>query len=267
MEGRPRAAEPVSLRGVALPAEHGGWGLLAEPLVLGLALAPSLAGAGIAAACLGAFLLHHPSKLVLADLRRGARYPRTGLAIRVAIAYAAVAGGGIVLAAAFARGPFWAPLALAAPLAALQLAYDARNASRQLTPELVGALALAAGAPAILLASAWTPLAAAVVWGLLGARAVGSIIYIRARLRRDRGLGASVAPPLAASTLAVLAAAGLASTGHAPWAAAAAFAILLARAGWGLSPWHSVVRPRTVGFQELAYGAATTGLFAFGFLR
>ena len=37
-------------------------------------------------------------------------------------------------------------------------------------------------------------------------------------------------------------------------------------AAWGLSPWHSVVRPRTVGFQELAYGAATTGLLAFGFL-
>jgi hypothetical protein len=131
----------------------------------------------------------------------------------------------------------------------------------------VGALALAAGAPAILLATAWTPMAAAVVWWLLAARGVCAFIYLRARLRRELGLGASVAPTLAASPLAVLAAAGLASTGHAPWAAAAAFAILLARAGWGLSPWHSVVRPRTVGFQELAYSAATTGLFAFGFLR
>jgi hypothetical protein len=32
------------VRLVALPAEHGGWGLLLEPIALGLAVAPSLAG-------------------------------------------------------------------------------------------------------------------------------------------------------------------------------------------------------------------------------
>ena len=60
--------------------------------------------------------------------------------------------------------------------------------------------------------------------------------------------------------------AALAVLGHAPWAAAAAFVLLLGRAGWGLSPWHAAVRPRTVGFQELGFGAASTALVALGFL-
>ena len=263
---RPVPAEPVSLRAVALPAEHGGWGLLGEPLALALVLAPSWAGFGIAVGCLAAFLLHHPLKLVLADLRRRARYPRTGLAMRVAAGYAIAAGLGFFAAAAFTEGPFWAPLALAAPLAAVQLGYGARNRGRFLVPEIVGALALAGAAPAILLAAGWPASAAAVVWTLLAARAAGSIIYIRARLRRDRGQGGSAAAPLAVHVAAAAGVAALAVVGQAPWAAVAAFLLLLVRAGWGLSPWHDVVRPRTVGFQELGFGAASTALLALGFL-
>ena len=33
-----------TLRSVAMPAEHGGWGLTLEPGILGVLLAPSLAG-------------------------------------------------------------------------------------------------------------------------------------------------------------------------------------------------------------------------------
>jgi len=263
---RPAPAEPVSLRAVALPAEHGGWGLLGEPLALALVLAPSRAGFGIAAGCLAAFLLHHPLKLVLADLRRRTRYPRTGLALRVAAGYATAASLGLLAAAAFAEGPFWAPLALAAPLAAVQLGYGARNRGRLLVPEIMGAVALAAAAPAILLAAGWPASAAAVVWTLLAARAAGSIIYIRARLRCDRGQGGSAAAPLIVHVAAAAGVAALAVLGHAPWAAVAAFLLLLGRAGWGLSPWHAVVRPRTVGFQELGFGAAATALLALGFL-
>ena len=263
---RPAPAEPVSWRAVALPAEHGGWGLLGEPLVLALVLAPSRAGFGIAASCLAAFLLHHPLKLVLADLRRRTRYPRTGLALRVASGYAIAATLGLLAAAAFAEGPFWAPLALAAPLAAVQLGYGACNRGRLLVPEIMGAVALAAAAPAILLAAGWRTSTVAVVWVLLAARSAGSIIYIRARLRRDRGQGGSAVAPLAAQAAAAAGVAALAVRGYAPWAAVAAFVLLLGRAGWGLSPWHAVVRPRTVGFQELAFGAASTALLALGFL-
>ena len=36
-------SERSMLRSVAVPTEHGGWGLTAEPVVLGLAVAPSAA--------------------------------------------------------------------------------------------------------------------------------------------------------------------------------------------------------------------------------
>jgi hypothetical protein len=48
---------------VALPVEHGGWGFLAEPLVLALLVAPSVGGVAIAGATGAMFLIRHPAKL------------------------------------------------------------------------------------------------------------------------------------------------------------------------------------------------------------
>ncbi len=46
----------ICIRPIALPVEHGGWGLLFEPIVLGLLLAPSPAGLFISLGATGAFL-------------------------------------------------------------------------------------------------------------------------------------------------------------------------------------------------------------------
>lgn len=59
-----RAKSTVSIKTVAIPAEHGGWGFLCEPLILGLLIAPSLAGIGIVLMMAAAFLLHQPFKIV-----------------------------------------------------------------------------------------------------------------------------------------------------------------------------------------------------------
>ena len=50
----------VRLRPLALPVEHGGWGLVFEPIVLGMLLAPSLVGLFISVAATGLFLARHP---------------------------------------------------------------------------------------------------------------------------------------------------------------------------------------------------------------
>ena len=79
-----RTAEPSAprspLRSVALPAEHGGWGLTLEPGLLGLLIAPSVAGACIAAAAMVAFLARTPLKLAAIDRRRCRDLARTRLA-------------------------------------------------------------------------------------------------------------------------------------------------------------------------------------------
>ena len=262
----PAPDAPLSLKAVALPVEHGGWGMLAEPLVMGLLLAPTLAGLGLSLAALGAFLVRHPLKLALSDWRRGTRYPRTVLASKVAAAYGVGALIGLALAAWRAPAIAWLPVLAAAPFGLLQLWYDARLQGRQLLPELLGGVALGAGASAVMFAGGWGMASALAAWALLAAKAAASVVYIRARLRRDRDQPASRWPGVAAHVAALGLAVALAVSGWGPWLGVAAMAVLLARAVHGLSPWHRRLRPQAVGFTELGYGIAVAALIAAGYL-
>src|SRR5690606_8314064 len=61
-------------RAVALPAEHGGWSFWLEPILLGLLLAPTIAGLWLALASFGVFLSRQPFKIAWADRQRGRRF-------------------------------------------------------------------------------------------------------------------------------------------------------------------------------------------------
>jgi hypothetical protein len=253
------------LRAAALPAEHGGWSLLAEPVVLGLALAPSAAGAGLAVAALAGFLARHPLKIVLMDRRRGVRYPRTALAER---AFAAFAGAAALLVAAacwLSPTPFWLPLVAAGPIGIAAVAFDALGRSRDALPEMAGAVALGASATAIALAGGATARVAWGAWALLALRTVTSVLYVRARLRLDRGRQAGPRAVHLGHAAALAAAIGLAAAGVAPWLAPALFLVLLARSGWGLSPSRSAIRPQALGVQEVGYGVLTVVALAVGY--
>lgn len=93
-----RAKSSISIKSVAVPAEHGGWGFLSEPLLLGVLIAPSLPGIGLVLMMAAAFLLHQPLKIVVKDRRKGRVYERTRLAQRFLVIYSVigVAGFGIV---------------------------------------------------------------------------------------------------------------------------------------------------------------------------
>jgi hypothetical protein len=252
-------------RSLIVPVEHGGWGFLAEPLVLGLALAPSAPGLVLALGVVLAFLVRHPLRLALLDRRRGARHARTALAEAVASSLAVLATGFFVAAAGLARGPLWPALLLAAPPSLVALLADVRGTSREVVPVVAGALALAAAAPAVVLAGGGRLGVALGAWALLGLRAWTSIAYVRARLRLDRGRPAGVAAVLAAHAAAVLAAAALAAGLGTPRLAVVAFVLLFARAAHGLSRWRSSLRPQAVGVRELAWSAMAVVLFAVGF--
>jgi len=265
---RPRPPErptAVPWRAVALPAEHGGWGFLVEPVVLGLVLAPSGAGVCLALAAFAGFLARHPLRLWLLDRRKHARYPRTALAERFFTGYAVLAL--LLLTAGFtlARAPFWPALAVAAPIGLVALAFDVLGRSREALPEGAGAVALGASATAIALAGGTPAGLAWGAWALLALRAVTSVLYVRARIRLDRGLAAGPRAVLAGHAVALAAATGLAGAGWAPWLAPAVFFVLLSRAAWGLSSWRRPVRPRALGFQELGYGILTLALLAVGY--
>jgi hypothetical protein len=255
----------VPWKAVALPAEHGGWGFLAEPAILGLALAPSAAGGCFALAALAGFLARHPLRLALIDRRRGARYPRTVLAGRVFAGFAGLALVLLAVASALATAPFWLPLAVAAPIGLVALSFDALGRSREALPEAAGATALGASAAAIALAGGAPAGSAWGAWALLALRAVTSVLYVRARLRLDRGLPAGPRAVHVGHAAAFAAATGLAAAGWAPWLAPLVFFVLLARSGWGLSSRRRPVRPQVLGFQELGYGLLTLVLLAVGY--
>lgn len=180
LRARPRS----TLRSVAVPAEHGGWGLTFEPVLLGLIVAPSVAGIALAVAALLAFLCRTPVKFAVLDRRRHRRLHRTAIAERVAAIELVLIVALVIVAASTASGRFWVPLVVAAPLFSLELYFDVRSRGRRLVPELAGAVGISSIAAMIVLADGGETVLAGGLWLLLTARAVASIPFVRAQIAR-----------------------------------------------------------------------------------
>lgn len=247
----------VSVKSVAIPAEHGGWGFLLEPILLGLVLAPSMAGIGVCIAALAVFLLHQPIKIAVKDQMRGRIYARTQLARRFVVIYSVIALAGFLLALATATGNFWLPVLAVAPLALIQLFFEFRNEGRSAVAELFGALVLAAIAPAIILAVNGEMSVAFVAWLLMVLRAVPSILYVRTRLRLARGKATDTPVPLIAHGVGVVISVILVLSNLAGAVVLVGTGGLLARAVHGLL----IAKPvpaKIVGIQELVFGILFT---------
>jgi hypothetical protein len=258
-------ASQFRLKSVALPAEHGGWSFLFEPIALGLLLAPSAAGLFLALAVIGVFLLRHPLKLALVDRRRGRRFARTALAERMALLYSAIAVAGVTASYLTAGTEPFIPLLLAAPLVIVQLVYDAANRSRDWIPEVAGPTALAAVSTSLAMA-AGSPLANALpLWAIMAARAVPTVIYVRARLRLEKNQPVRGTPVYLAHGVAILAVSALAIAGLAPALSVVALVLLMLRAIYGLTPRPQPTPARIIGLQELAFGVLTVLLVFAGF--
>ena len=242
----------VALRPLALPTEHGGWGFLLEPIVLGLLVAPSWGGALLAIAAVLAFLARHPLKLALQDAVRGRSYPRTPYCRLLATAYLLAAALALTGAVAVADVRILIPLGLVAPLALTQVLYDAYNRSRGLLPEMAGAAAMTSVAAAMAIAGGMRIVPALGVAGILVARSLPAIAYVRALLRP--------VPKWPAVLMHVVAVAAVAL--YAPPLAVLAMIVLLLRAIWGFT--HERPRAKTIGWREIVYGAFTVGLVAMG---
>lgn len=254
--------ERTPWRGVALPAEHGGWGLTLEPVVLGLAVAPSLAGAALGTAALAAFLFRTPFKIAVGDRRRSRLLARTSVAHRAAAVYGLLLVVAVAAAARTAGHPFWPPLAAAAPLIAVQAGFDVRSRSRRLVPELAGPVAIGSVAAAIALAGGEAAAAACGLWLVCALRSVASVVLVRAQLRRAKEQPYRTWAVHA--TGAVVAATGIAAA--AAWTVPILGGIALA----GLAPfgWWSLSRPPVravvVGIHQTVLGALVVILTAIG---
>lgn len=246
----------VNIRSVALPAEHGGWGFLLEPILLGLLLVFTTQGFAFALGMLALFLVHQPLKLALKDLRSGRRLPRTRWAVGFAGGYGLLALIGFVLAFANARAEVLVPIVIVLPLFLIQAWYDLQNRSRSLIAEISGAVALGASAPVIVLLGpgCWTLQAAMLLFLIPAGRAISSILYVRGRLRLSRGKQEGVMLGLAASLLAPILYVLLALLDLIPWLVPAAFLMLALRAERGLRPDVPRVRASVIGMREMVFG-------------
>ena len=212
---------------VALPAEHGGWSLTLEPVLLGVLVAPSTAGFALGAAALLAFLARTPLKLALVDRRRGRWMARSALAARVASLEVMMLVGAATIAVLATDHAFWWPLAVAAPLIAVELSYDIRSHGRRFIPELAGAVAMGSVAGAVALAGGASDGEALALWLALAARSVAAIPFVRVQLRRAK----HQANRISLSDLAHVVAMGIAvlawQVGELPGAAVVAIGILV----------------------------------------
>lgn len=258
------ATRAVRLRPIAFPSEHGSWGLVAEPLALGLLLAPSLAGASMALGAFATFLARRPLKVALANWN-GPDARRANIAVAFLLVYGVVAAAGFAAAVYLAGARALAPLLLGSPLVAVFLAYEFRNQSRAWQAELAGVVAFALIAAGIALAAGWPAAPAFALTGALAARAIPSVLYVRSRIRLDRGKPHDSALAVGAHVAALGLVLFLVGKGWLPWLALVPFAVLLARAATGLSARRRPMAVRTIGLTEMGYGILTVIAIVAGY--
>ena len=219
----PRAT--ATFRSIALPSEHGGWSLTAEPALLGLLVAWSRPGLALGVAALLAFMARTPLKLVLVDRWRHRWLDRTRLAARIATVEIMVFGA-LVAYAATEGASFWLPLAIAAPLVAVELWFDMHSRGRRLLPELAGAIGIGSVASAIALADGFADPSAWGLWLVVAARVVATIPFVRTQILRGHGRAARLWHSDVAQGIAVVAATGGALASWLPPAAAVVIGLL-----------------------------------------
>jgi len=102
------------------------------------------------------------------------------------------------------------------------------------------------------------------LWVVLLARNIPSILYIRARLRLDKGKPVEAIPTYLSNLGAVLGVMVLTLAGYTSILSLVALLILAARAAYGLSPYRRNIRVQIIGVLEMFYGLLVVLLTAIG---
>lgn len=247
---RPPAAGGISFRELVLPKEHGSWSLALEPLVLGWCVAPSAAGALLGLSATAAFFARRPLQRLSLERR-----PQRRTAALRALAAVGLLAGLAFLGAAGLGGTAWLIFLIPPALAGgVFLLFDRRGEGREGLAEVAGAAAFGAlpGALAALGGLEW-PSAAALAAVML-ARAVPTVLVVRAYLRGQKTGAWRTAPALAAAGMAMGVTLALVRAGCAPGVALGLVGLLTMRALFLLVRPRPSLRARTIGMGEAIGG-------------
>jgi hypothetical protein len=255
----------IPVRSIALPIEHGSWGFVFEPIAAGLLLAPSLAGLFITILFTGGFLMRQPLKFALADWQQGRRLPRTEIANRYVLIFGAIAGCGFIGCLLTAPAHSFVPIVVASPLIVYLILQDAARQTRNLVPEILAAIALSSSLPAMMLAAGSSFPASIALWVIMLARLIPSIIFVRNRLRLEKGKEFSRVSSVSSHIAAVLVVGALAYSGLSPLLVVVMMLFLLGRAAFGMSRFRRVVGAKIIGIYEVIYGVLTVLALVAGY--
>lgn len=265
MTATTKAKPTIPARSIALPIEHGSWGFLFEPLVLGMVIAPSIAAVFISLMVIGAFLLRQPLKFLLGDMRQGRTLPRTVIARRFTFWYAPLTLIGLAGILVTATPSSLLPFVAVAPLAIYLMVQDVARQSRELVPEILAAIFLSATPASMVIAAGSTWPVAISLSLIMIARLVPSIVYIRNRLNLEKGKPYSTAAPAAVHAVAIAGVAILAQYGLAPWLSVAMLGILFLRSAAGLSRFRRPTPAKVLGIWEVIYGVLMVTAVSVGY--
>jgi len=241
-----------------LPREHGSWSLALEPLALGMLAAPSKPGVALAAAALSGFFLRRPLRLLLS----GKPDPRRSLALICVAGLGMLALSNLLLAAGLGGISRLWPLVPAILAGMTFVWFDSRNEAREGVAEVAGATAFGL-LPAVFGALAgWGSAASIALSMVMLVRAIPTVILVRIYLRLNKGRVSPIAPALIATGAGLLLAAGLVSSGIAPWPVIIFSLAMTAGSIWLLG-WCPRLGAKTVGMVETAFGAAMVLTLAF----
>ena len=234
---------------LAFPKEHGSWSLALEPVVLGLLVAPTGAGAALAVAAVAGFFLRRPLKI----LSREQDYERWKTARASVLVLAIIAALGLLLTAKIGGMERLWPL-LPAALAGLVFAWcDRRNEAREGAAEVAGAVAFGLLPAAFGVLAGWNGSAALALAAVMLVRSVPTVLTVRANLRIKKGQAVSILPALLAAGVGLALSAWLVSLRLAPWTAVFFAAVLATRTVWLLC-WRPRIAARTIGMVEATLG-------------
>lgn len=233
-----------------LPAEHGSYTFVAEPLLIGLAIGGFRNNWEVALAIPLLFFAYRPARLAVADASKRKRYPRTVAAF---VAGAAFGLPALVLlahgASAFQGVKYLLAIGIAAAVAFV--AVDLRSKPQGVARELTGALLSVPFAAALASQSAAVP-----VWlvlAILAARALAAVLSVRGAFARHPDAPAcrifAVACAVAIAALAVTMRETLGA------AVVAAYGIVVLRTAWLTATPSRPRKAQVVGMQELAVAA------------
>jgi hypothetical protein len=259
------AKRNVKLKQIALPTEHGSWGFLFEPLLAGILIAPSIASIWFAVLLIGAFLTRQPLKIYLNDLQAKRNLPQTEASLKFILIFGSIFSIGLLGSLYFAKAESFYPFLLILPLGFYQIYCDASKKSRQLLPELTGAIAISSSIAAVTIAGGFDWTTSLALWTVFICRLIPSILYVRNRLKLEKGKAYSVVSVAVTNFLAFAVVGLLAVNGLIPKLPTAMFFILMIRSVLGLSSYRKRIKAMRIGVWEVIYGTLTALSVVLGY--